>query len=350
MPLDADIFYHPASLLHNTGHHPENAGRLRAILAALERSGRPERTLIRPEPVDLDLLAQVHDARYISIIEQAARAGGGYWDLDTVISPDSYDAALVGAGGAVAAVDSAMNGGRAPFAMMRPPGHHALHAAAMGFCIFNNVAVAAQHAVANHGLERVLIVDWDIHHGNGTQDAFYTRSDVLFFSTHRYPFYPGTGALHETGAGQGTGYNVNVPLPARVGDAGYREIFEQVLEPLVARYRPELILISAGYDAHVMDPLGDASLTTEGFAQLTRVLRDLADGTPECNGRLAAILEGGYNAEALAEGVLVTLENMAGPAAPGSAVAQENSTVRPTYGRRPDISGLIRQVRQAHRL
>ncbi|MEO5952217.1 MAG: histone deacetylase, partial [Chloroflexia bacterium] len=325
----------------------ENASRIRAILAALARMGRPGDTLLRPEPASVELISQVHDPRYIDVIKQIAESGGGYWDLDTYISPDSYQAALVGAGAAVAAVDSVMQGSRSAFAIMRPPGHHALHMSAMGFCLFNNIAVAAQHAVAKHGLERVMIVDWDIHHGNGTQDTFYDRSDVLFFSAHRYPFYPGTGALRETGTGKGRGYTVNVPLPAGIGDAGYNRIFEEIVTPLAMRYRPELILISAGYDAHIADPLGDASVTVAGFAQMALTVRQLADQIPECKGRLAGILEGGYNAEALAESVLATIAML------GSDASTSNSTwERPasTDRRSPDITNIIQQVRQTHTL
>src|SRR5687767_5536695 len=166
------LYYHPAYLDHDTGQHPENADRLRGIITALDRHGIPESDLLKPDPADLDLLAHVHDPRYIAAIEKASRSGGGYWDYDTIISPASYDAALLAAGAATAAVDSAIAGASIPFALVRPPGHHALHASAMGFCLFNNVAVATQHAIEKHGLERVMIVDWDVHHGNGTQDLF----------------------------------------------------------------------------------------------------------------------------------------------------------------------------------
>ncbi|MFL5732429.1 MAG: histone deacetylase [Chloroflexia bacterium] len=300
------LLYHPGCLEHDAGYgHPEAPARLRGILAALRQRGISEEDLIRPEPVDLDLLAEVHDRRYIAGVEQVARGGGAYWDADTFISPRSYEAALVAAGGAVGAVDAVMAGARGAFALPRPPGHHALQASAMGFCLFNNVAVAAQHAIRNHGLERVLIVDWDVHHGNGTQDLFYSRPDVLFFSTHQYPFYPGTGAISEMGEGEGRGYIVNVPLPAGVGDAGYREVFDQVLAPLARRYRPQLMLISAGYDAHISDPLANMALTVAGFSELALMVRELADEL--CEGRVAAVLEGGYNVEALAMSVMATI-------------------------------------------
>jgi acetoin utilization deacetylase AcuC-like enzyme len=301
------LFYHPAYLEHDTGAHPESAQRLRGILATLERHGIAESSLLRPEAVDPALLAEVHDRRYIDTVAAAARAGGRYWDLDTVISPGSYDAAVLAAGAATAAVDAVMEGARAAFALVRPPGHHARHNSAMGFCLFNNIAVAAQHAVKNHGLQRVMIVDWDVHHGNGTQEYFYERDDVLFFSSHRYPFYPGTGATNETGKGKGEGYTVNVPLPAGTGDEGYREVFHEVVVPLARRYRPQLILVSAGYDAHLADPLGGMAVSVAGFSEMARTVRSLADEIAECEGRVAAVLEGGYNVETLAASVVATI-------------------------------------------
>lgn len=344
------LFYHPAYLEHDTGAHPESAERLRAILAALDRHGIPESGLLRPEPVDIGLLGEVHDPKYIQAIEAAARAGGGYWDWDTFISPGSYKAAILAAGAATAAVDAVMSGARAAFALVRPPGHHALHDSAMGFCIFNNVAVAAQHAIRKHGLERVLIVDWDVHHGNGTQDYFYNRQDVLFFSTHHYPFYPGTGALNETGEGVGKGYTVNVPLPAGVGDDGYRQVFDKVLVPLAHRYKPQLILISAGYDSHIADPLGGMAVTVAGFTELARTVRFLAGEIAECEGRVAAILEGGYNVEALAASVVATIGALGVDAGKDSVGAHGADEARLQNRRTPDISEVIKQVQKIHGL
>jgi acetoin utilization deacetylase AcuC-like enzyme len=343
------IYYHPSFLEHDTGHHPESAGRLRAILQALRSHGIPESRLLKPGPAELDLLTQVHSARYINIIERAARSGGAYWDLDTYISPASYDAAVIAAGAAAAAVDSAMEGMRVPFALVRPPGHHALYDAAMGFCLFNNVAIAAQHAITAHGLERVAIVDWDVHHGNGTQDYFYERPDVLFVSLHQYPFYPGTGALKEVGANEGEGANINIPLPAGVGDHGYDEAFEQVVLPAMRRFRPQLILISAGYDAHVADPLGGMAVTVAGFAQMARALRLVADDLPDCRGRIAAVLEGGYNVDALAASVSATIAMLQSPAAdPHAQIDSPGAHHR--IRRTPDIAPILAQVRSMHGL
>jgi acetoin utilization deacetylase AcuC-like enzyme len=362
---DVVLFYHPAYLQHETGSHPESAWRLRGILAALESHGIPESSLVRPDPVDLDLLSQVHDQRYIDAVERMAQAGGGYWDYDTFISPGSYEAALFAAGAAVGAVDTVMQGARSAFALVRPPGHHARRASAMGFCLFNNIAVAAQHAVTTHALQRVMIVDWDVHHGNGTQDYFYDRADVLFFSSHRYPFYPGTGALQETGQGYARGYTVNVPLPAGVGDDGYGKVFAEVVVPLARRYRPQLILVSAGYDSHLADPLGGMAVSVAGFSEMARTVRLLSDEIEECGGRLAAILEGGYNVEALAASVVATIDALGAPkelesrtdnglpGMPGitQTPTSHNQGSRPRPGRHePDVTEMVAQVRRLHGL
>jgi acetoin utilization deacetylase AcuC-like enzyme len=339
------LFYHPASLLPDTGQHPECADRMLAILAALEQHGWGEDDLLRPSPIERAVLERVHDPAYIDTIKKMAQAGGGHWDLDTYISPYSYEAAMLGAGAAVAAVDSVMSeeGPRTSFALVRPPGHHALRRSAMGFCLFNNVAVAADYVVSHYGLSRVMIVDWDIHHGNGTQAAFYDREDVLFFSTHRYPFYPGTGGLDETGAGKGKGYTVNVPLPAGVGDEGYTQIFNEVLAPLAMRYRPELILVSAGYDAHMADPLGDTSVSVVGFAEMAAFVRELAGEIAECKGRVAAVLEGGYNIQALAESVVATISVLG---TPGDDKPSLPDLAASRKVREPDIAPVIRRVRE----
>jgi acetoin utilization deacetylase AcuC-like enzyme len=347
---DVALLYHPAYLKHDTGSHPESARRLRGILAALERQGVPESSLLRPEPVDRALLEKVHDPRYLDTVDEIARAGGGYWDLDTYISPGSYDAAMLAVGAAVEAVDKVMAGTRSAFALVRPPGHHALRMSAMGFCLFNNVAVAAQHAVRNHGLGRVMIVDWDVHHGNGTQDTFYERSDVLFFSSHRYPFYPGTGALQETGERQGAGYTVNVPLPGGTGDHEYGLVFHEVVVPLARRYRPELILVSAGYDSHLADPLGGMAVSVAGFSEMARTVRVLADEIEECGGRVAAILEGGYNVEALAASVIATITALGAPPGESGSLDETISAGEPTphSKRTAGVRAIVAQVRRTH--
>jgi acetoin utilization deacetylase AcuC-like enzyme len=301
----------PRFLDHDTGDHIENAVRLPAIDRELERqdliAGRPD---VPFGPADLLDVERVHNPWYVEAIERAAHQGGGWIDQDTYLSPASYDVALLAAGAAVAAVDAALDGTVArSFALVRPPGHHATPERGMGFCLLNNVAIAAAHALAR-GLSRVLIVDWDVHHGNGTQDAFYDTDQVLFFSIHQSPFYPGTGAAAETGLGKGDGFTINVPLPAGQRDDTYLAIFDERLLPLANEYRPEIVLISAGYDAHLDDPLGGMRLTEPGFAALTDRVADLA--AAHANNRLVALLEGGYDPPALARSVAATLRVLDG--------------------------------------
>jgi acetoin utilization deacetylase AcuC-like enzyme len=291
---------------HDTGTHPENAGRLVAIDAALERldlvRGRPD---IPFASASDEALARIHDPRYISGLRDFAARGGGWLDGDTFVGPASFDVAALAAGAGIAAVDAALDG-RAPrgFVLARPPGHHATPRRGMGFCLVNTVAIAADHAL-DRGLERVLIVDWDVHHGNGTQDAFYETDAVLYISIHQSPLYPGTGAATERGEGRGEGYTINLPLPAGSDDAAYLEVFERVILPAARAYRPELVLVSAGFDAHAGDPLAGMRLTADGFAALAHRLAGVANDAAD--GRLVAILEGGYDPTALAASVVATL-------------------------------------------
>ena len=221
---------------------------------------------------------------------------------DTPISEDSYDAALAAAGGVLAAVDAVMEGRiRNAFCAVRPPGHHSLPNQAMGFCLFNNVAIAARYLQKKHGVAKVLIVDWDVHHGNGTQEVFYDDPTVLYFSVHRYPFYPMTGSKAERGAGDGLGFIINVPLPAGTGDAEYRKAFREILMPKAMDFDPDFVLVSAGFDAHEDDPLGGMEVSSEGFAEMSRLVKQIADRC--CEGRLVSVLEGGYDLEGLADSV-----------------------------------------------
>ena len=306
----AVLFHDPVFLDHDTGTHPESPERLRTVSRVLQRSGLLARWDVRsPQSVSDEQLQRVHSVEYIEDIRRFAASGGGNFESDTVVCPASYGVALRAAGAAVQAVDCVLqeDAGSA-VCLIRPPGHHAGESTAMGFCLFNNVAVAARHAVTEHGLDRVLIVDWDVHHGNGTQDIFYETPEVGFLSVHRVPFYPGTGADDETGTGAGLGTTFNLPLQFGISRAEYRERFHTILCDAVAKCRPELILISAGFDAHAADPIGSLGLESEDFADLTQLVRDAADQF--CNGRIVSMLEGGYHVEKLAESVVCHLQSL----------------------------------------
>lgn len=304
--------YDPIYLKHDTGEHVEDAARLEAIISHLEETGLKSRlTLIKPRPASLDELARVHQKQYISHIQEVASRGGGWLDPDTVMSAGSYDAALYAAGGVIRAVEAVMAGEVASaFALVRPPGHHATSGYAKGFCLFNNIAIAAKYALEKYKLERVLIIDFDVHHGNGTQEAFYDNPRVMYISTHEYPFYPGTGNMAETGSGTAKGTTINIPLPSGCGDGEYREVFEQIIVPAASRFRPQLILVSAGYDTHWADPLAMMQVSVSGFGQMAKIIKGLADEL--CGGRLVFTLEGGYNLEALAASVKATFDVLLG--------------------------------------
>ncbi|HJH32493.1 MAG TPA: histone deacetylase [Methanosarcinaceae archaeon] len=292
------IIYHPDYLKHDTGFHPENAARLTSIMNLLDGRGYfNKHPVIKPGPATIPLIGNIHDRDHIEKVEAHCRAGIPL-DPDTIVSKDSFRAALLAAGGAVNAVKETIGGGTA-FALVRPPGHHAEPGRAMGFCLFNNIAIAARYA-QSHGMPRVLIVDWDVHHGNGTQHAFYSDPSVLYFSTHQHPWYPGTGWLDEIGEGDGAGYNINVPLPAGANDGDYLYVFKKLLVPVALQFKPDMILVSAGQDGHINDPLGGMELTSAGFGKLALIVKELADST--C-GRMAIVLEGGYDLEALAGSV-----------------------------------------------
>ncbi len=310
----AALFRSPVFREHDTGAHVENANRLAAIATALEHlnlaPGRPE---IPFSPAPDESLALVHDPRYIAGVRDFAARGGGWLDADTPVSPRSVDVAALAAGAGIAAVDAALDGGPSrSFVLARPPGHHATPTRGMGFCLFNTIAVAAAHAL-RRGLERVLIVDWDVHHGNGTQDAFYETDQVLFISVHQWPLYPGTGAASERGEGAGAGYTINLPLAAGASDGDYVELFNRVILPGASAYKPQLVLVSAGFDAHAADPLGGMRVTSAGFGDLARRVVEIAEA--HAGGRLVAILEGGYDPPALAESVVATLAALDGESA-----------------------------------
>lgn len=306
--------YDPRYLQHDTGFgHPERADRLKAIENRLVETGlKPRLIEIPPRPATREEIQWVHQPSYVERVAQTAGRPGGYLDPDTVVSPGSYPAALLAAGGLLAAVEGVMEGEvDHAFAMVRPPGHHAESDHAMGFCLFNNVAVAAEGLIRKYGLNRVAVVDYDVHHGNATQHMFYDRSDVFYASTHRYPFYPGTGAAEETGTGPGLGFTLNCPMAAGWGDEEYRRVFNERLIPALREYRPEFILVSAGFDAHRRDPLGGMKVSEQGFAWMSGELEKVA--REFCRGRTVYTLEGGYDLEGLSKSVQGVLELLMAP-------------------------------------
>jgi acetoin utilization deacetylase AcuC-like enzyme len=306
------LYTDPLFLKHETGRHPENAGRLRSITSRLQQAGIIEKCQAGTyTPLDEQAVAQIHSPRQIARAKELAGQGGGHIDADTVVSPDSFQVALAAAGACVAAVDAVLAGqDQRALCLVRPPGHHATPTRSMGFCLFNNIALAARQARTAHGLTRILIVDWDVHHGNGTQDIFYEDPEVVFNSIHRYGhgFYPGTGSERETGSGPGLGHIINVPVRYGTSRPDYHALFTRGLERAADRIKPELVLVSAGFDAHAEDPIGSLGLEVEDFQTLTREV--LAVARTHAGGRLVSCLEGGYNLERLAESVQAHLEEL----------------------------------------
>jgi acetoin utilization deacetylase AcuC-like enzyme len=297
--------YSEVYLKHQTGAgHPERPERLTAVTTRLQEKGLlAELVSLPPRPAPLQWITNVHTPAYVERVRKTCQEAPAYLDsMDTPVSRESYDVALQAAGGLLAAADAVMEGKvRNAFCLVRPPGHHALKERAMGFCLFNNVAITARYLQKQHHLTRVLIVDWDVHHGNGTQAAFYDDPTVFYFSVHQSPFYPGSGGAEERGEGKGLGYTLNVPLPAGSGDAQYKRAFEEKLKPAADAFKPDFVLVSAGFDAAQNDSLGRMKVTPAGFAELTRLVKAIA--RQHCQGRLISVLEGGYALEGLAASV-----------------------------------------------
>ncbi len=306
------LYTDPYFLKHETGSHPEKPDRLRSITGRLEKAGLIKKcTAGTYQPLTEDAVRRLHSARMVQTAKQLAEHGGGHLDGDTPICGESFKVALAAAGAAVAAVDAVLKGtDPTALCLIRPPGHHATPTRSMGFCLFNNVALAAQHARTAHKLTRILIVDWDVHHGNGTQDIFYEEPEVMFHSIHRYGmgFYPGTGDDTETGKGRGLGYTLNTPMHFGALRMDYKAAFLRDLEKAADKIKPELVLVSAGFDAHARDPIGSLGLDSEDFGELTKAVLDVA--RTHARGRLVSCLEGGYNLDALAESAQIHLERL----------------------------------------
>jgi len=336
--------YDPFNLRHTREGHPENFRRLEKTWALLQQDGILNSMVAVPSSLaPLDAVLKVHSPRYIERLQMAQMLGGGHLDADTYLNADSYHAALLAAGGLLNLVDAVL-WGRANngMALVRPPGHHALSYVGMGFCLLANVAIAARWAQERHGVNRVLIVDFDVHHGNGTQEIFWSDPSVLFFSTHQFPYYPGTGAIDEVGDESGHGTTINVPFPAYVGDRGYLDVFRRVLVPAARRFRPQLILLSAGYDAHWLDPLASMQLSVTGYVALVQELLALADEL--CQGRLVSVLEGGYHLDVLSHSVLSTLRTLRGdPTGVSDPFGPPRTEER-------EVSGLIDRLQRLHGL
>jgi acetoin utilization deacetylase AcuC-like enzyme len=352
------LIYDPIFLEHITPrNHPEQPQRLEAAMQVLEMLGWLQReglAQLAPRAATEDELATVHDRQYIQDVKDAARAAareeaaGGrktrFFATDTYVSAKSYEAAVKAAGAPLTAIDAIMNGEvENAYCLVRPPGHHAVRESAMGFCLFNNVAVAARYAIDHYGLERVMIIDYDVHHGNGTQEMFYDDPRVLYFSVHRAPFYPGTGLSEETGEGAGLGTTINVPLPAMTGYETYEPVFRQVMAAAADRYNPQLMLVSAGFDAHWADPLGGMNLSTAGFSKLMGIIIEEAKFL--CNGRLVLVQEGGYNIDAMASCVATCINMLLGDDAAVDSLGKAKDMA---YRLNTDV--LIAELRRIHHL
>ncbi len=325
---------HPSSLEHDTGPgHPERADRIRAIEALLESSGWLGWDVREAPRATEEQLTGVHPRAYVERVEEMSARGAAF-DLDTPTSAGSFEAASRAAGGACALAEALLEGGeRTGFSVLRPPGHHAEPERAMGFCLFATVAIAARHVLDALGAERVLVLDWDVHHGNGTNTIFHGSPEVLFASIHQYPFWPGSGALGDVGSGAGEGYSLNLPVPAGTGEAAFLSLVEHVVAPAARRFGPDLILVSAGFDAHRADPLGGLALETESFGALSCQVRALGE---ELGAPVGAVLEGGYDLDALASSVAATMEALAGGGEPPAPVerhplAEEAASVLGRY-------------------
>lgn len=345
-PVKTAFVTHKRYLDHDMPGHPEHAARLKSVLKKIEEGGLRQRLdRLTPKPLLEETILLAHSRSHLDQLGQFEALNDSQLymlDGDTYMVPESYTIARLAAGGACQAVDAVLEDeAQYALAAVRPPGHHATAERAMGFCLLNNVAIAARHAIKAHDLQRVMIVDFDVHHGNGTQDILYDDDQVLFISTHQHPLYPGSGMLEETGSGKGEGYTLNVPMPARSSDSNYRRVFDEIIWKAAERYQPELIIVSAGFDAHWADPLAGMRVSLDGFAHLTRELIRMAD--TYCDGCIVFAMEGGYDLEVIGNGFTNVARIMLGDD-PIDPVGKPQETVE------PNITPLIEQVKAIHDL
>ncbi|MEP7292383.1 MAG: histone deacetylase [Chloroflexota bacterium] len=336
---------HPRYVEHDYPGHPEHAGRIRAVWQRLDESGLSARMQqVEAQPATDEQILTVHTKDYLELLKRLnLLETTKLLDINTYVGPHVLDIARLSAGGVVDAVDAVMRGAAENgLAAVRPPGHHAIADYGLGFCLLGNIAIGARYAQQHYGIERVLIVDYDVHHGNGTEAMFYDDPSVLFISTHQYPLYPGTGAVTDVGAGAGVGYTLNVPLPAFCGDANYARIFEQIVWKAAERFQPQLILVSAGFDAHWTDPLAGMKLTLNGYAHLSSELKRMAEQF--CDGKIVFVMEGGYDLDALSYGMCNLARVLLGDA-PTDLLG-----LAPNRRAEPEISGLLERIKALHQL
>ncbi len=304
--MSLTLFYHPVFLLHITGLHPESPERLRSTRVFLEDHNLLDKLKeVEPHCATEEELRLVHTANHIEEVRKLARKGGGYIDSDTILSSSSYKAAVFACGAAIDAVEEVLTNQQDVFCLIRPPGHHALADKAMGFCLFNNLAIAASYAIKKKGISRILIVDWDAHHGNGLQDIFYETDRVLYISLHQMPLYPGTGTIEEVGKGKGEGFTINIPFPSGTAESTYLKAFYEIILPVAEQFEPEMVMIAAGYDSHCRDPLASVCLTANSYAKMTAMLKSISHSP------FVLTLEGGYQLEALSRSVAATIAEVA---------------------------------------
>lgn len=341
--LKTGVALDPVLLKHNQPGHPENAKRLESILTGLKDSGLLRKLeQIKSRQAEISEMNYCHNEEYIEYVKEFCEKGGGYLDPDTYANKYSFDAASIAVGSSIDLTKAVINGDlKNGFALLRPPGHHALANKSMGFCLFGNISIAAKAALQHPKIGNVAIVDFDVHHGNGTQALIGDDPNILFISTHQYPFYPGTGSIREIGSGQAEGTVINIPLEAGVGDYGFKIFYEEIILPALRRFNPDLILVSAGYDAHWSDPLANLNLSLTGYNWISRTLIKLADEI--CSGKIVFFLEGGYNLDVLSGGVINTIKGLIGIETFDDSLGKSHQT-------EPDIKNLIKELHRIHNL